>query len=674
MWQAVCVLANDIVSGSGAASSVALQVAALSVDARHRLGDANRRGGCDLEAPLGSGSIDLDAGFALNGVVVYPRQFLVVREGERQKLEPKVMAILLELARQPGEVVGRNHFAETVWRDRVVSDEVLSRNVSLLRSALGDDARNPRFIQTIPTAGYRLVADVSGLDAAADGRRVRPALWVAALVTIIVALWAWLTPGGERETLPETTVAVLPFANLSDTRDAEYFSDGVAEEVLGALSQADGLSVVARTSSFVFRERDADVREIGHTLGAGSVLEGSVRKSGQLLRVSARLVSANDGLQLWSESFDVELKDVFVVQDEISRAIVQRLVGTLAPDTRLDEDDPVDLEAYQLFLRANHQLHRRGTGAVTRSVDLYQQAIAADADFARAYVGLAQAWTLVPSYVDEAEPPYMEKAAAALDRAEMLGDRSARLLGTRAYVHFRNWQWWQADDAFRRALSLAPNDSDIRQQYSQFLGTVGYLEDALVQAQRAVDSDPLSGVAHQRLAVVHLWLDDLANARKHFQMAEEMGLGHLATPEAPIALLTRAGRYDEVAGGLRRIQRLRGLSDQWVEPVMVAVSRRGGVAQALTALESAYSERAIGARLYLGALYFIGDEHGFYDGLDRLIDEHAAIDLEILFTSIGRDLQRSGRFDQAMERLGIREFWQRQGRVPDAEEGAGRVD
>jgi TolB-like protein/DNA-binding winged helix-turn-helix (wHTH) protein len=342
--------------------------------------------------------MDLDAGFALAGVSVIPRQFVIVRDGERVKLEPKVMAILLELARQPGEVVGRTDFADTVWQGRVVSDEVLSRNISILRGALGDSAKESRFIQTIPTVGYRLVADVGELESNNlrwRGWPIAGGLAFAAIVSVLLYV-----VGSRSPSLPQTTIAVLPFENLSDTRDAEYFSDGLTDEIIGALSRSAGLLVVARTSSFSFRDRDEDVRVIGEILGAGSILEGSVRKSGDLLRVSARLVSANDGLQLWSESFNVELKDVFVIQEQISRAIVERLVGTLAPNTQLTVANTSNLEAYQLFLRANHQINRRGTATVARGVELYEEAIALDPSFARG--------------------------------AETLGHMSARLLGARA--------------------------------------------------------------------------------------------------------------------------------------------------------------------------------------------------------------------------------------------------
>jgi TolB-like protein/DNA-binding winged helix-turn-helix (wHTH) protein/Flp pilus assembly protein TadD len=608
--------------------------------------------------------LDLDAGFVLDEVSVHPRQLRIVRHDDEVRVEPKVMAILVELARRPGEVVRRDEFADSVWRGRIVSDEVLSHNISVLRSALGDDARAPRFIQTVPTVGYRLVANLSALDGSADGSHpLRPtlmALAVAVLVIIGLSAW-WMLKPGPHPQLPPTTVAVLPFENLSETPATEYFSDGLTDEVTGALARAQGLLVVARTSSFAFRNRREDVRSIGATLGAGSILEGSVRRSGDRLRVSANLVSANDGLQLWSETFETELEDVFEVQNRIARAIVGRLVGTLAPEVTLSRQDTSDLAAFELYLRANHQLYHRGPAAVSRSIELFEQAIALDPDFARAHVGLAQAHAMLPTYLDEIELPYLTKARASLERAQALGHSSARLLGTLAYVSFREWRWVEAQDYFEQALALTPTDSDVRQQYSQFLGTVGKIPEALDEALAAIQSDPLSGVAHQRLAVVYLWVDDLEQARSHMATADQLGLDELATPEAFIALLARAGEFGAVDGELRVLQRQRNLPADWIDTVLTAVRGEGGVPDAIGALDDAYTSGAIGSRLFLGALYFIGNEQGFFDGLDLLIDQHAAIDTELLFTPIAEHLRGTPRFEAAMARMGIAAYWRERG-------------
>ena len=606
---------------------------------------------------------DIDNGFKVNDVVVWPREGVVERDGERIKLEPKVMAILVELARAPGEVIGRDDFANSVWRGRVVSDEVLSRDVSVLRSALGDDARAPHFIQTVPTVGYRLVADVSSLRQ--PGARWRVVAGMV-LLAAVAGAYVWLDDGAEE--LPITTVAVLPFENLSDTRDAEYFSDGLADEVLGSLAQNPKLFVVARTSSFAFRGSTGDVREIGQTLGAGSILEGSVRKQGNAIRVSARLINANDGIQLWSQSFEGNLLDIFVVQDRISRAIVRNLVGTLSPGTTVRVTSTDDMEAYQLFLRANYHIHRRGVDGLQLGIELYEQAIARDANFGRAYVGLAEALTLLPGYTEERERPYLDRALSLLERAESTGEDGARLYAARAYAHYLDWHWKESRELFGQALAMAPNDSNINQLYSQFLASVGDIDRALQHAQLAVQSDPLSAVAHQRLGVLYLWANDVERSRKHMQLAVEMGLGELATPEAYIGLLAEEQSFDQAQVVLRQLQNKRGLGGEWIDVTMRAVrGDRGSVGPAISALGQAYQTGQIGPRLYLGALYFVGDPDGFFDGLERLIaDDAPNVDLEFLFTHRTRAWRDSPRFDLALEQAGIAEYWRANGQADAA--------
>jgi Tfp pilus assembly protein PilF len=302
---------------------------------------------------------------------------------------------------------------------------------------------------------------------------------------------------------------------------------------------------------------------------------------------------------------------------------------------------------------------------LARSIELFGEAIDHDPNFARAHVGLAQAHAMMPTYLDELELPYLAQARASLDRAEALGHTSARLLGTRAYVSFREWRWTAAHDYFERALKIAPNDSDIRQQYSQFLGTVGRIPEALAAAEDAVRADPLSGVAHQRLAVMYLWIDDLAQARHHLALTEELGIDELATPEAPIAVLARARQYDEVDRQLRELQRQRGLPDDWIDPVLDALRGEAQVTDAVGTLNDAYARHSIGSRLFLGALYFLGDEAGFFEGLNLLIDQHAAIDTEILFTPIADGLRASAEFEPAMRRMGITDYWRERG-PPDS--------
>jgi len=207
-------------------------------------------------------------------------------------VEPKVIEVLLCLANHAGEVLSKEEIIRVVWPDTFVSDEVLTYSISELRKAFGDDAKNPHIIQTIQRRGYRLIAPVTQ-----QGPAVKP----------------------------QPSIAVLAFLDMSPEKDQEYFCDGIADEIINSLSRVKGLRVTARTSSFAFKGKSEDVRTMGRRLGAATLLEGSVRKAENQLRITAQLIDVEDGYHLWAERYDRELKDVFAIQDEIAHKIVQAL-------------------------------------------------------------------------------------------------------------------------------------------------------------------------------------------------------------------------------------------------------------------------------------------------------------------------------------------------------------
>lgn len=223
-------------------------------------------------------------------------------EGRTIRLEPKVMGVLLCLAQHPGETRSKEQLFQAVWPNIVVTEDVLKRCIAELRRAFDDDARNPHIIETISKRGYRLLAPVSA----------------SAATTATAAAESTVTD----------SIVVLPFVNMSVDTENEYFADGITEEIIDALTQIRELHVVARSSAFSFKGKNVDLRTVGHQLNVRTVLEGSVRKTDNRLRITAQLVSVADGYHLWSERFDREMQDVFAIQEEIARAIAERLKVT----------------------------------------------------------------------------------------------------------------------------------------------------------------------------------------------------------------------------------------------------------------------------------------------------------------------------------------------------------
>jgi TolB-like protein/Flp pilus assembly protein TadD len=302
---------------------------------------------------------------------------------------------------------------------------------------------------------------------------------------------------------PRKSIAVLPFANLSAKQENEYFSDGITEEILNALGQVSGLQVAARTSSFAFRGQDVTAEEIGRRLGVTFLLDGSVRREGNRVRISAQLVNAAEGYQLWSERYERELSSVFAIQDEIARAIVRKLQLEFegGAGERLVSSPTDDLDAYELYLRGRYFWNQRTGADLRRAIEYFQRAVEADPDYAQAYAGLAEAHVLLPFYGSIAQDEAFEQAIAYAEKALEL-DRSLpgphAALGWARGVQFR---WAAAERAHRRAIELNPSYATAHQWRAWTLLSTGRADEALEEIRRAQELDPLSRIINLDLGL-----------------------------------------------------------------------------------------------------------------------------------------------------------------------------
>jgi adenylate cyclase len=409
--------------------------------------------------------------FKLGPWLVQPGLNTVFRDGISTHVSPKVMGVLVCLAQNAGESVSKERLLKTIWPDTFVGDDVLKVSISDLRRVLEDDARDPRFIQTIPKCGYRLLSPVDSVEAAA----------VSA------------------PSLPSDSVVVLPFINMSADPEDEFFADGVTEEIINALAQIKDLRVVARSSAFSFKGKQIDPRVVGEQLKVRTLLEGSVRRAGTRLRITALLVNALDGYHLWSERYDRELQDVFEIQDEIARSIAERLKVTLRGEQEpLVKAGTENLRAYQLYVKGRALLYRRGP-AFPAALDFFKQAVAFDSQYAAAWAGMADAYTLSSFYgfmhPESSRPKWQEAVNRAVAADPSLAEaRTALALGSL----FFEWDKGQAEREFVHALELNPGYIQARDWYAIFFlqAAVGRLPEGVEHAKQALDSDPLSCYAH----------------------------------------------------------------------------------------------------------------------------------------------------------------------------------
>jgi len=358
---------------------------------------------------------------------------------------------------------------------------------------------------------------------------------------------------------PASSVAVLPFTNSSGDPAGESFSDGLTDELIDALGRVPGLKVAGRTSVFALRGKALDMRAIGDTLGVGSVLEGSVHRSGQRLKVSARLVGVSDNKVLWSSSYDRELKDVFAVQEEIARAIVAALSSQLAASSanvQLVDPPTTDLAAYDLYLQGQFSTNQRSKDGLLRAIGLYERAIKRDPKYALAYVGLADAYVNMANFDFMSAADALPRARAAAEHAVALDDRLAAAQASYGFVLASQREFARADSAFRRAIALQPSYVWAHHFYSMLLVVLGNPGQAAEQNRLALESDRLAPPANAHRAAFYCLAGDYEGARRQLQRTLalaprfQLALYYLGVVEAI------EGRYDEAIVALQQAHQL----------------------------------------------------------------------------------------------------------------------
>ena len=422
--------------------------------------------------------IDIDKPFELGDWAVEPGEGTVSLGTTIVRLEPRVMSLLVRLASEPGAVISKEELLRAVWGETSVEEGALSRCIFEIRRALGDQASDPRYVETIPKRGYRVVAKVKKLGVGtADAASATP------------------------------SIAVLPFLDLSPNQDQGYFTDGIAEELIHALAQVRGLHVAARTSSFQFRGPGTDIREVGESLGVNTIVEGSVRRESNQLRIAVQLINTRSGFHLWSEQYDRDLDGVFEIQEDIARSVVART----RPELLTGERSPVDpwtgsVKALDLCLEAAQFVGRETPEGLRIAILRYREAIGSDATCAPAWTGLSGALAL-EVIVGVAPREQMAEAQRVAEHAIELGDPQGRALVALATAELFQWNWQAALDACLRAQDLSPGSAFVHFTSRYVWQAVGRLDEALHHAQAACRLNPLSASYQRGLGTVLVLLE-----------------------------------------------------------------------------------------------------------------------------------------------------------------------
>ena len=419
----------------------------------------------------------------------------------------QVLEMLLE---HSGEVVTRQQLQQRLWPNGTIVEfeHGVNSAINRLRQALEDSADDPRFIETLPRRGYRFLVPV------------------------------------EKVAVPtHASIAVLPFVNLSADKESEYFSDGLAEEILNALSQIGDLWVAARSSSFSFKGRAVEISEIASKLNVANVLEGSVRRAGDRVRVTVQLVDACSGFHLWSERYDRQMKDLFELQDEIARAVTERLHVSLSCGVKRTTEN---LAAYELYLKGRHYWHHRMPTSMHLAIRCFEDAIKLDSRYALAYAGLADCYGILGAHAwlppKDAGPP----AHAAVTQAMALAPSLWEVNFSRGFYAF--WfepAWREAEPYFQKAILINPRSSLARGYYGLLLATDGRAEDAVAQTMLACQGDALSPLIHALTSSVLYTVKRFDEAERMAQHALELQPGYLLGLWTRGMALCALGRHGE---------------------------------------------------------------------------------------------------------------------------------
>src|SRR5712692_548111 len=389
----------------------------------------------------------------------------------------------------------------------------------------------------------------------------------------------------------DRSVAVLPFADLSPGHDNEHFSDGMTDELINALAQVEGLRVASRTSVFALKGKEADVRRLGAQLGVGSVLEGSVRTAGKRLRVAIQLINVADGYQLWSARYEREMTDIFAVQDEIARSVVSALRVRLTPSSEETLVRPAtpSLEAYDLYLKGRYFWNRRTAEFVRRAIDCFREAIAKDPTYARAFAGLADAYTSLGLAVESggSDPrPMHADATAAAQRALALAPGLAEAHAALAWPTLAfDWRPAEADRGVRQALGLAPVYAHAHHWRSHCLTALGRVEESLAESRRAIELEPLDLVMSAHLGWHYYFAHDFERAVAQLERALEMDPGNASTLHYLGLTYEATGRFDQALATLERAARLLPDSSVFEAEVAHVLARSERRAEAQSALD-----------------------------------------------------------------------------------------
>lgn len=626
------------------------------------------------------------------------RRFLL-RDGEVVQVKPKVFDTLLVLTKSAGRIVTKDELIREVWGDTIVEENNLTHNISVLRKVLGESRGDHRYILTIPGRGYRFVADVKpSNDESGDllvaakfrssqilieeetevddtasripqnvlevRRLVSPrTLIVLPILLAVVSGFAYVyfrPPNKTNEPAGLATVrslAVLPFKSIGAGGDDEYLQVGIVDALITRLSNIQRIAVKPTGAVRKYAAADQDPIVAGRELGVDAVLNGSVQKAGDRIRVVVQLVNVRDGSALWGETFDEKLADIFTVQDGISEHVAAALTLTLskAEKDRLTRRETSSPEAYQLYLRGRYYWNKRTQETARKSIEYFQQSIDLDPNYALAYAGIADSYIILGVYSSLPPAEAFTKAKAMAQRALQLDESLAEAHAALAYVQFRyEWDWSGAEAEYRRAIELNPKYATAHQWAALNLAAVGRLDEAISEIRQAEELDPLSPIINSNMEWVLYLTRRNDDAIAHCQKTLAIDTSFFATHKYLGLAYVQKGMYQQ---GIAEYLKAKDLSPDdhhilaLIGHAYALSGKRDKARKTLAELEEMAKQKYIQpwsiAMIYTG----LGEKDQAIAWLEKAYEDRSSYMVYLKVEPMLDNLRSDSRFDDLLRRM-----------------------
>lgn len=613
----------------------------------------------------------------------------LTKRGLRIRLQEQPFQVLATLLAKPGELVTREELQRKLWAQTVVDfDHGLNKAINKIREALGDSAENPRFVETVARRGYRFLADVTPIDTATDrrpdpktGELVAPAdshrigltdagapptrlhrtrVWMGfGLTLVLAASLSWIFYSQKHSSPKIRSLAVLPLESLSGDASQDYFADGMTDALIADLGQISALRVISRTSVMTYKRVRKPLPEIARELNVEAVVEGTVMRSGERVRITAQLIQVPDERHLWAQSYEGDLQDALALQNNVARAIAGEIRVTLnrREEAALETSKKVNPAAYDAYLKGRYFWNKRTGEGLKKAVDYFDRAIATDPDYAKAYSGLADSYALMGDWEYGILSPgeAFPRAKAAATRALALDENLSEAHTSLAFIlDLYDWGWASAEKEYQRALALNPGYATAHHWYAWHLMVMGRNEEGISELTKAESLDPLSLIISADLAdalcIARRYDESVQQSQKTIAMDPYFAVAHYQLGQA----LEQRKKHAEAIAEFRRAIELSGGNTTFESNLANAYAVSGRKEEAMKIVKDLESRRSRDsstdsniALIYVG----LGDNARAMMWLDKAYQ--ARFNPSILLRPVFDPLRSDPRFQDLLRRIGL---------------------